>query len=327
MISPSSRTHYLNITGGNIVAIYPASGERIHGVSPSALHPQSHSAPSKESVKDFVHAAELELLQAANAAKEAAVSRLRQQRSAAAATSPATAGGRVGQGGQRLFSNTPRVSSPSFSIPQRPMFSTPQRPMFSTPQRPTFTPSPAASGSGCGRFTFRNAHTSSQQRTPTPASRMPVGGVNSPAPSSGQNTSVNNMRISHQQRPTATGHSAPSRIGGVGGGVCDTDRVQGGTGRIQPPSASNSPAVFHGTPVRPGGNSCFTSQTGTPVSSRFSAPPVSHTSSSHKDVLQSERVAGSNPQESRWSFKRKSSGPPLPTAAGAASNSVSVLYL
>lgn len=350
MISPSPRTHYLNITAANIVAVYPATSNQAQDAPSSSPEKSSSTRPSQQTMKDFVCAAETELLEAANAAKEAALSKLRQQGSAAPGSSPAPpfARSKFNQRSPGLFSHAalhaPRDGSPSLFTPQ-----TLQR-----ARAPSLPRTPLAGGfpvRSAGSLPQMRAPSSlSQVRTPssslrasTPGMRTP--GVNSgPANnshSSGTPNSIANSRHPAPSIPVSSFvqmNSTPSHFGGtasctvnsspvVGAGIqpltpCTTTSsanqtvfwrdVPSGGQNSQADTAANS---HLGVPTATGG-SCGTSHP------RLGSKPVASTGVPDRSQPDSLKHAPSSqaPQQSKWSFKR-SLGPPASTAAASNPNS------
>ncbi|XP_070193625.1 uncharacterized protein [Littorina saxatilis] len=343
VISPSSRTHYLNITGGNIVAIYPASGNQTQPVLPSSLDQSTAAQSSQERMQNYIHSAEVELLEAANAAKESALNKLRRQGSVAS-NSPATpsSGGLHNQRSPGLFGNTPRASTPSLFAPLRPRMAS-SSPLPQTP-------------SG-GSFQLRNSNVMSQMRTPVPGVRTPNPGMRTPVPgvrtpNPGMRTPVPGVRTpnpgmrtpgvgnfpsssrmqtpnrnfpQNQHTPTAASTSGsflprnftPSALGGG-------NFSQGNGARIQPPNPSSVSGINHTFTPNSFQPRNLSANVGTPTLSRFSHATGGMTCNANTNHLRtsSEITVSSNTlqsqsqthnfsesqasQQSQWSFKRKS---------------------
>ncbi|XP_076448677.1 uncharacterized protein LOC143285299 [Babylonia areolata] len=315
VISPSSRTHYLNITAGNIVAIYPADAQRAPTVLPSSPDLTTSAQPCREkTIKQCIRAAEIELLEAANAAKESALSRLRQRGSPAQNSSPVSphvsAPPRPG-----LFSNTPRIPVARGSA------SGPFTPHRSGQGGSSAVTAPASGG----RFTFKNpASASPQVRAPTPGNRaMAVGGgdksefrISGGGSSSfpqGSSSVHGGSRFSNTRQQQTPG-TPPSRVAGLPQSSAQA-RISGHSvgNRLEPPtpySACNTTtqAIASGTPSGSSA-SCYTSDRAAGI--RLAGAPTS-TDPSHSNT--SAPQSSSQQQQSKWTFKRKGFDP-TPTQA------------
>ncbi|KAL8613056.1 hypothetical protein ACOMHN_008825 [Nucella lapillus] len=317
VISPSSRTHYLNITSGNIVAIYLAQGNRAPTVPPPSPDqpPSAGPQPCQELMKHCVQAAEMELLEAANAAKETALRRLRQRGSPAQTSSSPSPGAPVGRPASRLFSHTPFQGG---------------RGAVSGPFTPP-TPRPvSAAGSGAGGCRFRTACASPQVRTPTPvqrgttghgeASAVGISGVNSAFPhgsvaggSSQQTTgsrSLNSVGQSAQSSPGGGGNwnsgyhyqNASSRL--LPSTSCKTNVASGVKQGTQTSVTASSASIHRLTSSGPGGPSVPCSSTRANSVRSASSPVTSDQTPSHSGTF-----TQASSQQSKWSFKRKLSEP------------------
>ena len=347
MISPSSRTHYLNITAANIVTVYPATSNQVQDALSSSPEKSSTTRPSQQTMKDFVHAAEMELLEAANAAKEAALSKIRQQGSATPGSSsaPPFAGSKFNQRSPGLFSHAalhaPRDGSPSLFTPQT----------FQRARTPSLPRTPLAGGfpvRSAGSLPQMRAPSSlSQARTPSSGLRASTPGVNSGlaniSHSTGTPSSVaNSTGFSHRHPASSVPvssfvqmSSTPSRFGGTAS--CTVNSSQAVGAGIQPPTPCTTTSSTNQTAFRrdvPSG--VQNSQAGTAATSRLGAPtatggscstghprlgnePVASTGVPDRSQPHTIKHAPSSqaPQQSKWSFKR-SLGPPA--SAAAASN-------
>ncbi|KAK7496197.1 hypothetical protein BaRGS_00012607 [Batillaria attramentaria] len=125
VISPSPRTHYLNITAANIAVIYPVQ-DPAQPVLPSSPHvPSAAGRTVHEAVKTHIQAAETELVEASVAARE---SMLNRNRGRGACHTPGGSGDsllspstNLQQGGRGLFGTLPvRVPGGRVSRPYTP---------------------------------------------------------------------------------------------------------------------------------------------------------------------------------------------------------------
>ncbi|XP_025106250.1 uncharacterized protein LOC112571478 [Pomacea canaliculata] len=80
VISPSSRTHYLNITSANIVAIYPSQGCTGQVILPGSLLQSSASGQTaQQTLKTYIHTADVELIEEGNKRMENTLVSMRQR--------------------------------------------------------------------------------------------------------------------------------------------------------------------------------------------------------------------------------------------------------